>query len=87
MKPLKLRLLVFILAVGVGELLAGLLEQSVDPQARTTLSVAAVNGGNAQTASLRSYEVARHWVRPSLLGGYLVLAIILFVPKPKKFKK
>jgi hypothetical protein len=87
MKPIKIRILVFILAVGVGELLAGLLEQTVDPQARTTLSVASVNGGTAQTTSLRSYEVARHWVRPAVRGGYLVLAVILFVPKPKKFKK
>ena len=87
MKPLKQRLLLFILAVGVGELLAGLLDQTADPHARTTLSVAAVNGGTAQTASLRSYEVARHWVRPAVLGGYLVLAVILFVPKPQKFKK
>ncbi len=71
----------------MGELLAGLLDQTVDPQTRTTLSVAAVNGGTTQTASLRSYEVARHWVRPAVLGGYLVLAVILFVPKPQKFKK
>ena len=87
MKSIKLRILVFILAIGVGELIAGLLEQTADPLARTTLSVESVNGGNASTTSLRSYEVARQWVRPTVLGGYLVLAVILFVPKPKKFKK
>jgi hypothetical protein len=62
-------------------------EQTVDPQARTTLSVAAVNGGTAQTASLLSYEAVRHWVRPTVRGGYLILAVILLVPKPRKFKK
>ena len=87
MKSLKLRILVFILAIGVGELIAGLIEQTADPLARTTLSVESVNGGTAKNASLRSYEVARQWVRPTVLGSYVILAVILFVPKPKKFKK
>jgi len=74
---MKLRIAIFILAICFGEMISGITSQVIDPAARTTLALIAVNSGNHEQ---RAYEQIRNHVRPALIASYAALAAILFAP-------
>ena len=81
---MKKKLIILAAVIGLAELAARFLGQTVDPQTRTDLALSAVNKGPTE---VRLYETGRNILRPTLIAGYVLLACILFFPKAQETKK
>lgn len=76
---MKLRIALFVAIIAISESLFGLIGQTVDPLARTQLTLDAVNGS---TTVQRAYEHTRGYARPVAFFSYAMIGVILFWPRP-----
>lgn len=81
-----LRIIAFITVILGGEIAISIWVRSIDPVVSTQLSLAAVNGGAVENASLRAYNAATNyaWL---IHVSYMVIAILIFIPLFNKKQK